>query len=150
LNSLEKNSFLKIIDSILSEKPKNTELIDKILSESSRDLKNIDNINISKVFVLVENVFASYVKNEFLYTTQQLDILIDIISREGNSIMKQDWFARLYENELISLEKKLKYFQAEIDNEKSEMSEQRRKDYKIYKACLHIAYHNDAKNNQDL
>jgi len=79
LNSFEKNSFLKIIDSILSEKPKNTELIDKILSESSRDLKNIDNINISKVFVLVENVFASYVKNEFLYTIIHLDILIDII-----------------------------------------------------------------------
>ena len=49
LNSFEKNSFLKILDSILSENPKNVNEVDKILSETSKDLKNIDNINIAKV-----------------------------------------------------------------------------------------------------
>ena len=98
LNSFEKNSFLKIIDSILTDKPKNAQAIEKILMDSSRDLKNMDNINISKVFSLVEDEFIEYIREEFIATSSQLDILTDIISRDGNCIMKKDWFARLYEN----------------------------------------------------
>lgn len=149
LNSFEKNAFLKIIDSILADKPKNAQAIDKILTDSSRDLKNMDNINVAKVFGLVEDEFAAYIKDEFVSTTSQLDILTDIISRDGNCIMKQDWFARLYEKELSSLDKKLKDFQKVIEADKSDISEQRQRDYKIYRACLQTAYHNDDLNNQE-
>lgn len=38
LNSLEKNSFFKIIDTIISNNPKNGKEIDKILSDESRDV----------------------------------------------------------------------------------------------------------------
>jgi hypothetical protein len=149
LNSFEKNSFLKIIDNLLSEKPKNFKEVEKILSETSKELKTIDSINISKVFALIENEFSELIKSEFVNTTSQLDILIDIISREGNGIIKQDWFARLYENELKSLDKKLKKFKSDIDDDKSEISELRRRDYKIYNACLNTAYNNDEQNNQE-
>lgn len=149
LNSFEKNSFLKIIDSILADNPKNTTEVDKILSDTSRDLKNMDNINVAKVFNLVEDEFAEYVKSEFANSTSQLDILTDIISRDGNCILKQDWFARLYEKELAEFDKKLKSFQEAIENEKFDIDEQRKRDYKIYRSCLHTAYHNDANNNHD-
>lgn len=148
LNSFEKNSFLKIIDGILSGKPKNAKEVDKILTDS-RDLKNTDNNNIAKVFRLVEEEYTNYIREEFLNTTSQLDILIDVISRDGNCIMKHDWFARLYENELNSLEKKLKTFKKSIENEKSSIDMQRRKYYRVYKACLETAYHNDELNNQE-
>jgi len=149
LNSFEKNSFLKIIDSILADNPKNAKAIDKILSDSSRDLKNMDNINVSRVFSLVENEFIDYVKDEFVNTTSQLDILIDIIIRDGNCLMKQDWFARLYENELTVLAKKIKEFKRNMEDEKSGISEQRHRDYKVYRACLETAYENDLINNQE-
>jgi hypothetical protein len=150
LNSFEKNSFLKIIDSIIVDGgPRNAKAIDKILTDSSKDLKNMDNINVAKVFNLVEDEFAECIKAEFVNTTSQLDILTDIITRDGNSIMKQDWFARLYEKELSVLDKKLKEFQKAIESEKSDISEQRQRDYKIYRACLKTAYHNDDENNQD-
>lgn len=149
LNSFEKNSFLKIIDGILSDQPKKAKEIDKILSDSSRDLKNMDNINIAKVFSLVEDEFAEYVKTEFINTTSQLDILTDIISRDGNCIIKQDWFARLYENELSQLKKKLKDFKKSMEDEKSDIDIPRQRDYNIYKTCLETAYHNDDSNNLD-
>ncbi len=149
LNSFEKNSFLKVIDSIIANKPKNAAAIDKILTDSSRDLKNIDNINISKVFDLLEVEFINYVKDEFVNTSSQLDIIIDIISRDGNCIMKQDWFARLYEKEIINLNKKLKSFAESIDDEKSEISDARKRDYRVYKSCVHCAYTNDDFNNQE-
>ncbi|HSJ66233.1 MAG TPA: hypothetical protein VK921_01095, partial [Anditalea sp.] len=83
LNSFEKNSFLKIIDSILADKPQNAKAVDKILSETSKDLKAIDSQNIAKVFNLLEKEFKDCIKAEFVNTTSQLDILIDIISRDG-------------------------------------------------------------------
>ena len=147
LNSFEKNSFLKIIDGLIAGKPKNAQAIEKVLSDSSTDLKNMDNINISKVFSLLECEFSEYVKDELLKTTSQLDILIDIISRDGNCIMRQDWFARHYENELSNLDKKINEFQKSVDDEKSGICDIRKRDYRIYRACLHTAYHNDDKNN---
>jgi hypothetical protein len=149
LNSFEKNSFLKILDNIISSNPKNYSQIEKILSDNSRDLKNIDNINIARVFSLIETEYTQYVKNEFINSTSQLDILIDIISRDGNCIMKIDWFSRLYDKELSCIEKKLKEFKDSIDSEKPEYGDHRQRDYKIYKACLNTAYYNDSLSNLD-
>lgn len=149
LNSFEKNSFLKIIDSILASKPKNAEAVDKILSDKSRDLKNMDNINIAKVFNLVQEDFSAYIQEQFLNSQSQLDLIIDVISRDGNCIMKQDWFARLYEGELAHFQNKLQKFQATIDDPKSEIDELRRRDYKVYRSCVHTAFTNDEENNQD-
>ncbi len=149
LNSFEKNSFLKIIDSIISENPKISGQIDKILIDGSKDLKNMDNINVSKVFSVVEKDFKKYVHNEFVHTTSQLDILTDILTRDGNCVMKQDWFSRLYEKEINDLGKKLKSFEKNIDTESSEIEPQRLRDYKIYTECLKTAYENDDSNGED-
>lgn len=149
LNSFEKNSFLKNIDGILANNPKNIIEIEKILTDQSRDLKNMDNINVSKVFNLVQEEFAESIKDEFANYASQFDILVDLISRDGMCILKQDWFARLYEKELNLFDKKLKAFQTLIQDEKSEISEIRRRDYKIYYSCLHTAYYNDEEYNQD-
>jgi len=149
LNSFEKNSFLKIIDSIIANKPKNAVAIDKILSDKSRDLKNIDNINISNVFNLVANEFSEYIKSEFVDVNSQLDIVIDIISRDGKCIMKQDWFGKLYEKEISKLNQKIKALSILLDNDNAEIDDLRKRDYQIYRACLQTAYLNDIAENQD-
>ncbi|UTW66900.1 hypothetical protein KFE94_01940 [bacterium SCSIO 12643] len=149
LGSIEKNSFIKIIDNIISKEPKNIKQIQDILSSSDKGLKSVDNQNIANVFSLIENEFQDHIRCEFQEISSQLDILIDIIIRDGNSIMKQDWFSRLYENEIKNLKKKTKLLNADFENEKSELSESRKRDYKIYKACLNTAYNNDIENNRD-
>ena len=149
INSFEKNSFLKIIDTLISKKPANAKAIENILTNSNKDLKNVDSTNIVNVFNLLENEFIEYLKCEFLKTSSQLDILIDIISKDGSCIIKQDWFSRLYDRELNALKNKLKKFQEALDNEKSEISIERKRDYRIYLSCLKTAYFNDEKNNQE-
>lgn len=149
VNSLEKNSFLKIIDNIKSSNPKNNKEIDRILSESSTDLKSVDSINIARVFNLLKSEFAETVKAEFQNTTSQLDILIDIIIKDGNCILKQDWFARLYEKELESIKKKTKQLKVKLESEKSDIDDIRKRDYEIYKACVETAYFNDELKNRD-
>lgn len=149
LGSIEKNSFIKIIDNIITKNPKNGKEIEKILSSSDKGLKSVDNQNISKIFALTANEFQEHVNCEFQEITSQLDILIDIIIRDGNCIMKQDWFSRLYETEIRNLKIRTKGLIADFENDKSELSATRKRDYKIYKSCLHTAYKNDIENNRD-
>jgi len=149
LGSLEKNSFIKIIDIIISKKPKNIKIIDKILSSSDKGLKSVDSQNIATIFHLIEAEFAETIKEEFVDTSSQLDILIDIIARDGNNIMKQDWFSRLYENELKNLKKRINELQTSIKNEKSDITIERKRDYRIYNSCVNTAYSNDILNNRE-
>jgi len=149
LGAIEKNSFIKIIDNIISKNSKNTKEIDKILNSSYKGLKTVDNQNISKIFSLTTNEFQEYIKCEFQEITSQLDILIDIIIRDGNCIMKQDWFSRLYDKEIKHLKARIKDLNNDFENDKSDLSMVRKRDYKIYKSCLYTAYHNDVKNNRD-
>jgi hypothetical protein len=150
INSLEKNSFLKIIDSIKSDSPKNSKQIDKILSESRNDLKSVDSINIAMVFDLVQNEFVNIVRSEFINTTSQLDILIDILIKDGNGILRQDWLAKLYEIELKKINKKTTSLTKQLESDKSNIDESRKRDYLTYMACVKTAYCNDEENNRDL
>ncbi|MFZ5940276.1 MAG: hypothetical protein ACOYXB_06850 [Bacteroidota bacterium] len=149
LNSLEKNSFLKIIDTILSNNPKNAKEIDKILSDESRDLKNVDSINITRIFNLVADEYLELIKAEFVNLDSQLDIVTDILTRDGRCIARHEWFARLYENEVNSLDKRLKKFNKDLKEGSAEIDAQRRRDYEIYRACVHEAFINDEQKNQE-
>jgi len=149
LGSLEKNSFIKIIDSIISKGPKNNKEIDKILSVSDKGLKSVDSQNIAKIFELIEDEYTEIIKCEFINTSSQLDILIDIITRDGNSIMKQDWFSRLYEIELRKIKRKIKELESSINNDKSDIDDERKRDYMIYRSCVNTAFYNDLQNNRE-
>ncbi|WP_311195846.1 hypothetical protein [Antarcticibacterium sp. 1MA-6-2] len=149
LGSLEKNSFIKIVDNIISKQPKNIKEIEKILSATDKGLKSVDNQNISKIFLLISDEFAECIHSEFQEASSQLDILIDIIIRDGNCIMRQDWFSRLYEKEIKNLKNGIKNLESELKEGKSELGDARIRDYKIYKSCLHTAYNNDIGNNRD-
>lgn len=149
LGSLEKNSFIKVIDNIITKNPKNNKEIDAILSASDKGLKSVDNQNISKVFALTSEEFQDHIKSEFQEITSQLDILIDIIIRDGNCIMELSWFSRLYEAEIKHLKSKIKILKSDFENDKSELSPTRKRDYQIYKSCLHTAYYNDQENNRE-
>ncbi len=147
LNSFEKNSFLKIVDNIIANNPRKSKEIEIILSDSNKDLKNADNLNVAKVFNLIEREFSEYLKTEFANTTSQLDILVDIVIRDGNCIMSREWFNKLYENELKQLNVKLKEFKTTISSNKADIEADRLRDYRIYNACIHTAYWNDQENN---
>lgn len=147
INSFEKNAFLKIIDNILSGKPQNHKKIEKILNQTDGQLKNADSKSISDVLSLMNDEFAHVLQKEFTNTVSQLDIIADILTRDGNSMMKREWLSRLYEKEVKKIKSKLKEFKTLIDNEDGDSP--RVRDYKIYRECLQTAYLNDIENNQE-
>lgn len=149
LGSIEKNSFIKVVDNIIGNEPKNSKKIEQILSSADKGLKSADSENIKRVFDLINEEFYQCLKSEFQEANSQLDILIDIITRDGNCIMKLDWFSRLYETEIKKIKARVKEMENTISDPKSDLSEERKRDYQIYKACLNTAYKNDIDNNRE-
>lgn len=149
LGSLEKNSFIKIIDNIITKNPKNYKDIDLILSSTDKVLKTVDSQNVAKIFKLVKTEFLDYIKTEFEDTSSQLDILIDIIIRDGRCIMSQVHLSNLYDVEIKKLKSSIKILNSDLENEKSDMTIERKRDYRIYKSCLFTAYNNDLVNNRE-
>ena len=152
LNSIEKISFSKILDSIINgdSKPKKIKEINSILNNySDTDIKKLDSKIVAKVFDLVKMEYSDYLNKEINKSVSQLDILIDILIRDGNSIMKREWIDKLYEQEVKKIRKKIRE-QKEVLNESDlEAVDKRDRDYLIYRNCIHTAYHNDISRNQD-
>jgi len=146
VNSFEKNPFLKVIDSIISNNPKEHKEIDRILNELDGQIKNADNRSVAQILNLVEGEFADHIEEEFLNTTTQLDILIDIIIRDGNSLMKREWLGKLYEKEVQKIKRRIKSFDQSFDEEDKDP---RNRDYVVYRNCLETAYNNDREFNQE-
>lgn len=144
LNFREKNSFLKIINELIPVSDKRVK-IEKILSDNDGELKNLDSILISEVFQQLDNDFEGFVHNEFLETSSQFDILIDIIIRDGNSIMTREWFYSLYTKEVKKIKQKVKVLNQELSNSQ----DARVRDYRIYRECLACAFNNDIEKNLD-
>ena len=146
-NSLEKNSFYKIINTLKDKI--SVEEIDAILSNNNIQVKDYDNEMINKIFELIKNDYKAYLKIELGSNISQLDIILDILIRDGNSILKSRWFEELYKREIEKLSVASIEFINLLDSDSKEIEESRKRDYKIYKSCVITAYNNDETNNFD-
>lgn len=149
ISQIEKSSFLKIIDNLSADLRTTNKEIEKILSESEGQIKNVDNDNIVKLFNLVKKGFRARIERKLQFNNFQLGLLIDIITRDGNSIMSHDWFAKLYNNEILQLKSKLGRFIPKLNEDSIDFEPNRKRDYLIYRNCVKTAYENDVLVNRD-
>ncbi len=149
INQIEKSAFLKILDGFCSDLRKSKPKIDKILSKGDGQLKNVDDENIAQLFGLLSPQYKKYLQERIKFSDYQLDILVDILIRDGNSMMSREWFLKLYNQEHAKLESNIKYFKRLLDNGDGDLEEHRKRDYQIYKNCVQTAYENDLIRNQE-
>ncbi len=150
LNTIEKTSFSKIIDTIISNRPQNIREIDKLLMNySDKNLRSLDSHLFSKVFNLIKKEYQEYLNVQIGNSVSQLDILLDILIKDGNCIMSREWLGELYKKEVKKLKEKIKALNTKIiDKDLTEVSP-RIRDFIIYRKCVETAYKNDIDNNQD-
>lgn len=146
LNSLEKGQFLKIINNLSSEEKSNPKL-EAILSQADSNLKNADAIQVVQAFDALSDRYVSFIMEDYSKVSSQLDILLNIITRDGNCIMRLDWFAKLYEEEVKKQKKAIEAFKEDVNADKPSMDSSRVRDYKTFAACLKTAYFNDEASN---
>ncbi len=142
-NQIEKNSFIKILINIMSKNDNEDTQIEHI--------KNADNENLVKIFNLdyVQEEFKKQIKDAVAFNFN-LDILFDIIIRDGNCIMSRNWFYELYSKEILNIKNEEEKLKVELDEEKSGIIDEcRKRDYLIYRNCVRTAYTNDQLQNRE-
>ena len=147
-NTIEKTSFYKVLNNLIEEG--GTDQIQEILDNNSRRFKEIDHENIQKVFMILRADFGKHIKQELSANLSQLEVLIDILIRDGNTILNDRWFEDLYKNEIKEIKASSKEFIHQIENDTKDFEASRLRDFKIYRSCVKTAYTNDEKNNSDL
>lgn len=146
LNSLEKGQFLKIINN-LSSAEKNNPKLEAILSRADSNLKNADALQVTQAFDALSDRYVEFIMDDYSKVSSQLDILLNIITRDGNCIMRLDWFAKLYDDEIKKQKKAIEAFKDDVNADKPSMDPSRVRDYKVFATCLKTAYFNDAELN---
>lgn len=149
VNQIEKTSFLRILDGFSSELRKTTPQIDKILSEGEGQLKNVENNSLVSLYQLLRDKYSIHLQEKIKFSDYQLDILVDILIRDGNSIMSREWFSRLYNQEISNLKSNISSFSTQLDMERGTLDPQRKRDYLIYRECVRTGYENDLQRNRD-
>ena len=150
VNQIEKISFLKILDGLCVECRKMSPKVNDILLQGENQLKNVDNENVVNLFNLLKDKYIVELNNRLDYSDCQLDLVVEVIIRDGNTIMSREWFSKLYSNEISKLRSKTKTFSAELQKEKSNLDPYRKRDYLIYQSCLERAYKNDIERGREV
>ena len=149
INQIEKISFLKMLDGLCVECRKMSPKVNDILLQGENQLKNVDNENIVNLFNLLKDKYLTELKRGLDFSDYQLDLVVEILTRDGNSIMSREWFSKLYNTEIDKLKNNIKSFTSELTNEKSNFDPQRKRDYLVYQNCLRTAYENDLERNRE-
>jgi hypothetical protein len=149
VNQIEKSSFLKILDGFCSEVRKSKPKIDKILSKGDGQLKNVDDENVVHLYELLTPQYKRHLQEKIKFSDYQLDILVDILIRDGNSMMSREWFLKLYNREYEKLVSNIKDFKKLLENGTEDLDGQRKRDYMIYRDCVQTGYENDLIRNQE-
>lgn len=150
VNQIEKNAFIKIIDSISGGlKDKNPEVA-RIVSADEGGLKNIENSNLVELFGYCKDEFKNQVAERLAHNDFQCDLLLRIFVRDGNSIMSREWFGHLYAAEIEQLRSKVAKLKYSLENEDDKNFDlQKKRDYRIYRDCVETAYRNDELENRE-
>lgn len=149
VNQIEKSSFLKILDGFCLDLRKEKPKIDKILAEGAGEIKKVDDTNIVDLFNLLSDQYYAHLEERIQFSDYHLDILVDVLIRDGNSIMSREWFSRLYNDQLSKLRTNIKTFSSQLTQEKSDISPERKRDYLIYQTCVKTGYENDLLRNRE-
>ena len=137
-NQIEINPFYKVLNDIISQIDEKIELEKK--TDAEHFVKAFTHPAINKLYA---NRLMTVLNNNLL-----LDLITDIIIKDGNCIMSRDWFNELFHAEVKKLKSTIKDFKALFDKGENpfDADPSRIRDYKIFKACASTAFTNDLKN----
>jgi len=129
----EISKFYNILTAIISE------IDESINLDKSTDAEHfVRTFNRTEIYEKYQSELQKSIQNDVF-----LDILSDIIVRDGNCIMSRDWFKILVEKEIKSVKERMKYFQEILESKNRDTESKRIRDYRIFLNCTKTAFNND-------
>lgn len=129
----EISRFYNILTAIISE-------IDESISlDKSTDAEHfVRTFNRPEIYQTYKTGLCQAIQNDVF-----LDILSDIIVRDGNSIMSRDWLKILVEKEVGVIKSRINFFKELFENKSNDLESKRIRDYQIFLNCTKTAFNND-------
>ena len=149
VNQIEKTSFLRILDGFCGDLRGCHKQVDAILVEQDQPLKHVDNENLVALFSLMSERYTEHLTDAIQFSDHHIDMVVDILIRDGNALMSRDWFSRLYEQHFNSARKSITAFGKLVEQGGADLDPERRRDYLIYQSCVRTGYENDLLANRD-
>ncbi|WP_027848757.1 hypothetical protein [Marinospirillum minutulum] len=146
VNQIEKSKFLNFLDKVCSEAAGRDNEISKKIKNIDGQVKNASSGEVTELFKVVLPYLELSIKEELSLLGAQANLLINIISRDGNCIARIAWVEALYEKEWENINTHAQFLKPIIlsDATDSNLLNQDKK-LRIYYECFKEAYFNDEK-----
>ena len=149
VNQVEKSKFINFLDRICSEAVTHDRELAKRVKSLDGQIKNASSGEIIQLFKLVLPYFEKNIAEQLAMLGGQPALIINIISRDGNSIARLSWIEALYTKEWNLISERSKQILELINETSSEEGVDKSKRLDIYHACFREAYFNDERNNRE-
>jgi hypothetical protein len=149
VNQVEKSKFITSLDRLCFDAAKNNETLAKTIDNIDGQIKNASGSEITQLYFAVRGFFKVSVKEQILMNSAQINLLVNILSRDGNCVARISWIETLYAKEWSALQSLATELDAEIKANDSGLVSERSKALTIYHACMTEAYINDKRINRD-
>jgi len=149
INQVEKSKFISCLDKLCSGAISDDKQLASSVSKIDGQIKNASGIEITALFSLVSSYFKNEIEEQIAMSGPQIGLLINILTRDGNSIARTSWIETLYNKEWNDLKKSSKELQEEINSSEKVDDFSRGTLLSIYQDCLKVAFLNDEKINRE-
>ncbi|WP_409439710.1 hypothetical protein [Psychromonas sp. GE-S-Ul-11] len=149
VNQVEKSKFISCLDRMCTDIAKDNKKLAKAIDNIDGQIKNASGSEITQLFNTVRVYFKGSVKEQILMSSAQLNLLINILSRDGNCVARISWIESLYAKEWKQLSSLSKELHDSIQQSNDNNNLDRNRSLKIYHSCMKEAYLNDEKVNRE-
>lgn len=148
VNQVEKAKFISNLDRLCCDAAQTDKKLAKRIESIDGQIKNASGNDISALYSAVKEHFQEFIKEQILLSSAQINLLINILSRDGNCVARVAWIEILYSREWDSINELSSKLKEEMNGAPDEVFG-RSKSLAIYYACMKEAYENDGRNNRD-
>lgn len=149
VNQVEKSKFITSLDKLCLDAAKSNKQLARTIDNIDGQIKNASGSEITQLYSAVRDFFKVSVKEQILMNSAQINLLVNILSRDGNCVARISWIESLYAREWRALQALAKELLAEIKEGEAESISDRAKALSIYHACMTEAHTNDKRINRD-
>jgi len=149
INQVEKSKFISCLDRLCSAAIHTDKQLANSVQKLDGQIKNASGSEITALFSLVSSHFKVALKEQIAMSGPEISLLLNILTRDGNSVARLSWIESLYEKEWSELRNTSKTLQSEIIASKDAEGFERGTLLGIYHDCVHEAFFNDEKINRE-
>jgi len=149
INQVERSKFINCLDKLCSVAIKDDAELAEKLSNIDGQLRRASGSEITQLFAAATSQFSDHVREQIALGGSQVALLINILSRDGNSVARISWVESLYANEYQRLCDLSSVLLNEVEAAADHDGYERGTRLSIYKDCFEVAYQNDLRLNRE-